>query len=117
MMQLFVLYGAQDASLTLFITRGLAIITSKLPIHSKISKNLVWCQLFQKDILDHMQRPIISCTEIPLEKVLEVTSEDRKKILEHVKPAWKKYLHACTEFAKSRKGSPKRLAIFGLELQ
>ncbi|MCP3683391.1 MAG: hypothetical protein GY861_11940 [bacterium] len=80
-MRLFVLYGAQDASLTHFIAKGLAIITSELPTPSKITDPL-WCFLFQKDILDLMQRPIISCPEIPLEKGLEVTSEDRKKIRE-----------------------------------
>ncbi len=61
----------------------------------------MWCQLFQKDILDRMQRPIISCPEIPLKEGLEVTSEEQKKIRELIKPAWKKYLHACTEYVKS----------------
>ncbi len=50
MMWLFVLYRAQDGSLTVFIAKGLAIITSELPIPSKISDPL-WCRLFQKDII------------------------------------------------------------------
>ncbi len=59
-----------------------------------------------------MQRPIICCSEIPLEKGLEVTSEDRKKIRELVKPAWKKYLHVYTEYVKSRKGFPQEVSYF-----
>ncbi len=59
-----------------------------------------------------MQRPIISCPEIPLKEGLEVTSEDQKKIRELVKPAWKKYLHVCTELVKSQKGSPQEISYF-----
>ncbi len=60
-----------------------------------------------------MQRPIISCPEIPLNEGLEVTSEDRKKIRELVKPAWKKYLRVCTKYVKSQKGSPQEVSKAG----
>ncbi len=57
-----------------------------------------------------MQRPIISCPA--LEKGLEVTSEDRKKIRELIKPAWRKYLQVCSELVKSRMGSPQEITYF-----
>ncbi len=52
MMQLFILYGAQDASMTLFVARAVSIITQNLPIPASVSKDLIWIQLFQRDTLE-----------------------------------------------------------------
>ncbi|MCP3686619.1 MAG: hypothetical protein GY861_28610 [bacterium] len=52
MMQLFILYGAQDASMTLFVARAVSIITQNLPIPASVSKNPIWIQLFQRDTLE-----------------------------------------------------------------
>ncbi|MCP3682255.1 MAG: hypothetical protein GY861_06135 [bacterium] len=76
MMRLFVLYGAQDASMTLFIARALAIITSNLPIPKSTVEDPMWIHEFQRDTLKRMQRPIISCPEITLAPGLEVTKEE-----------------------------------------
>ncbi|MCP3684294.1 MAG: hypothetical protein GY861_16575, partial [bacterium] len=46
MMQLFILYGAQDASMTLFVARAVAIITQSLPIPKSTSKDPVWIHEF-----------------------------------------------------------------------
>ncbi|MCP3684335.1 MAG: hypothetical protein GY861_16780, partial [bacterium] len=76
MMQLFILHGAQDASMTLFVARAVAIITQNLPIPTSVSKDLVWIQEFQRDTLERTQRPIISCPEITRAPELEVTKEE-----------------------------------------
>ncbi len=75
-MQLFALYGAQVASMTLFVARAVAIITQNLLIPKSVSKEPIWIQEFQEDTLKRTQRPIISCPEITLAPELEVTKEE-----------------------------------------
>ncbi|MCP3682343.1 MAG: hypothetical protein GY861_06595, partial [bacterium] len=73
MVRTSILYGAQDASMTIFVARALAIITSKLPIPKSTIGNPVWIREFQQDILKRTQRPIHSCPEITLAHGLEIS--------------------------------------------
>ncbi len=47
-MRLYILYGAQDASMILFIARVVAIITQNLPIPT----DPVWIRQFQRETLE-----------------------------------------------------------------
>ncbi len=107
-----ILYGAQDASMTIFVARALAIITSNLPIPKNVVGNPVWIQEFQQDILKRTQRPILSCPEVTLACGLEITKEERTEIRKAIWPIWRKYLDACNEYVKLHKGTSNEVDLF-----
>ncbi len=112
MVQTSILYGAQDASMTIFIARALAIITSKLPIPKSTVENPIWIQEFQKDTLKRTQRPIISCPEITLAPGLEITKEEQTEIQKAIKPAWRKYSDTCIEYVNPHKSTSNEVDLF-----
>ncbi|MCP3683650.1 MAG: hypothetical protein GY861_13275 [bacterium] len=91
--------------MTLFVARAVAIITQNLRMPKSVSEDPVQIQEFQRDTLKRTQRPIISCPEITLAPGLEVTKDERARIRDLVKPAWRKYMDTCTEYVNLHRGT------------